>query len=326
METGRILPSLQRAGIAARPASIAAQGCERFKAILVVNQYAGATAKGMVQRQVEDMLRAANCDVLCTAATSPAETAEELRIECQKASPVQTRVIVVGGDGTIRTALPALIQSGIPLAIIPAGTLNTLARELRISRDLPRAVKTALYGEARAIDVGLANGEIFAAMAGIGWDAATIHAIVPARGKTRRAVFLSAWRGLRYLTQFPACRLRITTDADRFETDSWLAVAANASRYAYHLRMAPSALVDDGRLDLCLFEGASARQRAVQVLSLLVGRHANCGGARFFKSKHFRIESQVPTFVQLDGDAVFQTPVDLQVIPRALTVMVPANK
>lgn len=80
-------------------------------------------------------------------------------------------VLVWGGDGTVQRCVDALAGTGVPFAILPAGTANLVATNLGIPDDLDEAVDVALYGESRPLDTGTVNGEHFAMMAGAGLDA-----------------------------------------------------------------------------------------------------------------------------------------------------------
>ena len=84
-------------------------------------------------------------------------------------------VMVWGGDGTVQRCVDALAGSGVPIAIIPAGTANLFASNLGIPKDIAKAVRIGLHGERRPIDVGRINGERFAVMAGTGLDASMIR-------------------------------------------------------------------------------------------------------------------------------------------------------
>src|SRR5918995_1944192 len=86
-------------------------------------------------------------------------------------------VIVWGGDGMVQRCVDALAGSGVPVGIIPAGTANLLASNLGIPReDLPEAVRVALHGRRRTLDLGVLNGEGFAGLGGGGGGAPGIRA------------------------------------------------------------------------------------------------------------------------------------------------------
>ncbi len=204
------------------------------------------------------------------------------------------------------------------------GSVNVLARELGIPRGLKAAITVAATGAVWRIDLGLANGRPFALMAGLGFDAAVVGSVA-ADVKNVLGSFAYVARGLRVLATHSASRLRITADGRTFGAEAWLAVVANASRYTYRWRLARSARIDDGWLDLCLFQSSSAVQTAGQVLAALAGRHASYPGVLHLRARSLHFESDPPVKVQLDGDAVGETPVRVTVAPRALGVVVPRS-
>src|SRR5688572_11787115 len=109
-------------------------------------------------------------------------------------------VVVWGGDGMVQRCADALAGSGTPVAIIPAGTANLLAHNLGIPQDLGEAVRIAFHGARRVIDLGRVNGEHFAVMAGVGFDADMIrdagHGLKDRLGRV--AYF---WTGARHLAR-----------------------------------------------------------------------------------------------------------------------------
>jgi YegS/Rv2252/BmrU family lipid kinase len=235
-------------------------------------------------------------------------------------SPEETRVVVAGGDGTVRAVLPALIGSEFTLGILPLGTFNNLAREVHVPIVLPEAIATALYGRPRRVDLGLANGRPFAAMAGMGYDGAIIHSIVPARNKRRAAYPLYVAAAAHLLAGYRCSRYRVTTESDSVEANAWLAAAANTSRYAYRWRVVPHARADDGWIDLCLFRSRSRAQLLMQAASLLAGRHAERRGLVWLRAREVALECDPPVCVHLDGDPAARTPLRLSIAPQSLAV------
>ncbi len=272
--------------------------------------------------RIEGSLAEAGFAVERIAAPAPAGTVAALSAALSCAETQDTRVVVAGGDGTIHAALPALVDTGVPLAILPVGSVNVLARELGIPPSLEAAIGVAKSGRLRQIDLGYANGRAFALMAGIGFDAAVVQSVAP-QLKDLVGSFAYVARGLQVLASYPQTRFHIEADGEEVEAAGWLAVVANASRYTYHWRLAPDAQIDDGWLDFCFFSSESALQTAGQVVATLGGRHFSHPGVQHLRAKRFRFRCTPEVAVQLDGDPAGMTPIKVEIRPGALTVMVP---
>lgn len=292
-----------------------------MKALLVANPNAGGMGGSAGLARVEQGLRAAGLEVRLVAAGDVSQVREALSQALHEEPEGRVRVVVAGGDGTIHAALPALAGTRVPLAILPVGSVNVLARELGLPRRLEAAILVAREGRPRRIDLGLANGRPFALMAGIGFDAAVVHSVA---APVKRLIGSLAYvaRGLRLLASYSPSRFVISADDRQVEARAWLAVVANAASYTYHWQLA-SARIDDGWLDLCLFRGHSVAQRTAQVLSALRGRHASHPGVDHLRARRFRFECDPPAPLQLDGDAAGGTPVEVSLLRGALTVLVP---
>lgn len=280
---------------------------------------------GAALRRIERSLTEAGFAVERIATAGPADTVAALSAALSGRQPEDTRVIVAGGDGTIRAVLPALANTGVPLAILPAGSVNVLARELGIPTSLDAAIGVAKSGRPRQIDLGYADGRPFALMAGIGFDAAVVQSVAREL-KDLIGSFAYVARGLQVLGSYPQSRFRIEADGEEMEAVGWLAVVANASRYTYHWRLALDARIDDGWLDLCFFSSESALQTAGQVVAALGGRHFSHPGVQHLRAKRFRFRCTPEVAVQLDGDPAGATPVEIAIAPRILTVMVPTDR
>jgi YegS/Rv2252/BmrU family lipid kinase len=280
--------------------------------------------RGSSRATVEGSLRESALKVVPVEAATQEGVAEALREALARESADTARVVVAGGDGTIHAALPALADTGVPLAILPVGSVNVLARDLGIPTSLDAAIRVAGRGRERQIDLGYANGRPFALMAGIGFDAEVVRSVAPDL-KNLIGSFAYVARGLQVLASYPQTRFHIEADGEEVEAAGWLAVVANASRYTYHWRLAPDARIDDGWLDLCFFASESALQTAGQVVATLGGRHSAHPGVRHLRAKRLRFHCEPDVAVQLDGDPAGSTPVEVTVAPGALTVMVPSE-
>jgi len=230
-------------------------------------------------------------------------------------------LVAAGGDGTVDDLLNR--HPGWPLAILPLGTENLLARGLGISpsgRDLAQLIAG---GRQQTIDLGIAGVRRFALMASIGFDAEVIHRVHA--GRTGTITHLSylqpIWAALRTY-QHP--RLKVWLDDELQAREARLAVVVNYPMYALNLPMARAARADDGWLEVRLFQRGSAFQILRYFCTLVFGRHEQLADVISIRARRVRIECDDAAPVQLDGDPHGTTPVEIQIIPGALRVFAPA--
>jgi len=232
------------------------------------------------------------------------------------------RVIVVGGDGTMNSVLSWLAGTEIPLGILPVGTSNGLAREVKLPLDLRKACRVAAGEGRHRVDLGCANGRPFALMASAGFDAKVVHELGNGLKNMLGPVAYVAV-GLRVVVGYPSANFRITTDDRELEIQAWMVVAANAPTYTYTWRIAPDARMDDGLLDLIIFAERGPLDRAAQVIGALSGRHLRHPRVLVLRGRRFEICAEPQACLQVDGDQSGFTPVSVGVMPQACTLIVP---
>lgn len=168
------------------------------------------------------------------------------------------RLLVWGGDGTVRRCIDTLLHSGhddVTVGVLPAGTGNLLATNLGIPIDLRGAVDVALHGEPQPIDVGIVNDEQhFVVMAGAGFDALLIEEADDSGLKDRWGRLGYVWAGVRHRHVSPA-QVTITVDGlPWYDGAATTVIAANVGRLIGGLPAFPDADPNDGRLDLGVVE------------------------------------------------------------------------
>ncbi|MFH9958513.1 diacylglycerol kinase family protein [Streptomyces roseolus] len=167
-------------------------------------------------------------------------------------------VVACGGDGTVRACAEVVAGSGVPLALVPCGTGNLLARNLGLPSDPEKALEAALDGGYSDIDTGRAWGDgltptLFTVMAGAGFDAAMIRDASPAL-KARLGWPAYALAATRHLTE-PRMRLTIRLDGGRrIRRRARMAVIGNVGTLQAGLRLLPRARPDSGHLELVLLD------------------------------------------------------------------------
>jgi diacylglycerol kinase (ATP) len=240
-------------------------------------------------------------------------------------------VLALGGDGTVRAVLTVLAGSKVPLAVIPFGTGNLLARNLGIPLgDLAAAVGIALNGADRVIDVGrieptTADGrhERFAVMAGVGMDAAIMRD-APEAVKSRvgwPAYVLSALKHLRR----QGVQLQVVIDGGRpYRTRAQTVVVGNMGRLQGGVQLMQDAVPDDGLLDI-----AVVSSRGLVDLGRILSRvltHREHTDHRFvtLQGAHIEVTLRRPQPRQVDGDLLDPSPLlAIEIEPGAVVVRVP---
>jgi diacylglycerol kinase (ATP) len=230
------------------------------------------------------------------------------------------RLLVSGGDGSLTEAANALVGTETALAVLPGGTGNLLALNLGLPTDPEDAVRLALTGEARPMDVARANGVVFLLMAGMGLDAHMVHD-ADRESKDRLGVlayFLAAYRNF---GRRPV-RYAITIDGRRFHRRAKTVLVANMGKITGGLELAPGADPEDGLLDVVILRAQGVRDIALLAAKALVGRHIDDPLLEFQRGRDVVIETGAPQPVQIDGNELEPTTrLHIRVEPGALRVV-----
>ncbi|MYX72433.1 diacylglycerol kinase family protein, partial [Streptomyces sp. SID3915] len=249
-------------------------------------------------------------------------------------------VVVCGGDGTVRAAAEALAGTGIPLAVVPCGTGNLLARNLGLPVEPEKALAAALRGTPHPIDLGRIEGDglppaHFTVMSGAGLDAAMLESTSD-RAKARWGWPAYVVAGLREL-RAPRMRLTVGLDgAPPLRRDARMVLLANAGTVQGGAALVPAARPDDGLLDLMILDPRGPGGWLSAVGSLLRPRPAGGpapgvdGGAHrsveYFTFRRADLRFDAPQPRELDGDPVaVGRRLTAEVRPGALTVLVPGR-
>jgi len=239
-------------------------------------------------------------------------------------------VVAIGGDGTVIEAAMALIGTGVPLGVVPGGTGNLLARNLRIPLSPAGAAKVVANGRPRQLDVGrvdwVAETRCFAIACGTGFDARVLSA-TDANRKRRWGRIAYVGTALALTERLRNVRHEITVDGERLELDAAEILIANVGEIVPgivrpRLPIAP----DDGLLDVIVLR-AGDRVEGLRGVWEALGQAApglHPGGRLYrARAREIRVEAAEPQPVELDGDVHGETPFSATVIPGAISVLVP---
>ncbi|OGO60365.1 MAG: hypothetical protein A2032_02805 [Chloroflexi bacterium RBG_19FT_COMBO_49_13] len=243
-------------------------------------------------------------------------------------------LFVVGGDGTINLAVRGLAGTSTALAVLPGGTANVLAQELGLPgltwtrwMALEESARRLVAAPIREVDIGICGDIPFLMWAGVGLDAFAIHHIEPrARAEKLFANVAYAASTAWHAGFWHGMNLKITADHLHISGHYLLAVMSNIHLYAGGLaQISPFAKLDDGSIDLWLFEGDTLGDTIEQLWDLFAGRHVDSGKVRCIPFHHLMLESDTPLFVQVDAEPIpyHERSIDIKVIPKGLRLLVP---
>lgn len=213
-------------------------------------------------------------------------------------------VIAAGGDGTVTACAAGLAGKLVPLAILPTGTGNLLAFNLGLPLDLARAVEVALTGADRKIDLGVANGRPFVAMAGLGVDAKMLRSTSEsAKKRFGYAAYVVA--ALRHVGDRPL-RVAVRTDGGRPKRYSATGIIVGNVGWLHRgIRLLPDAKPDDGLLDAAVLTSRGLASSIMLGLRILLRREGTQVVRASFRSLRIRVDRA--QFWQLDGEVVGTT-------------------
>lgn len=234
-----------------------------------------------------------------------------------------TRVVAVGGDGTMNEVAQALLHTPAALALVPCGSGNGLALHLGLPRELAAALALIASGDGRvaSIDTGEADGRPFFNAMGMGLDADVSRRFNSLMRRGLPAYVRTALTAIRELRPERFC---VTTENCRVEFDALLVAVANSDQYGNNARIAPRARVDDGALDLVAVSPVGLVGAAGLAARLFAGTFDQSRHVRRLRSSHFVIDRVAPGLIHTDGEThAGGARVEVIVRPRSLRVLVP---
>lgn len=256
-------------------------------------------------------------------ATSGPEDAETFA----RAARAEEHAVLVasGGDGTINGVVNGLMRAGHPvppLALLPLGTTNVLAREIGLPTSADAIAQTVLHGRPRAIWPGRANGRYFILMAGAGFDAVVVDRT---RLWLKRLIGKGAyvaealWQSARY----PYPPFTVEIDGQRFAART--VVACKGRFYGGSHVLAPAADLSDPSLEVCLLERGGPLAQVRYGLALATGRLSRLPDVTIVRGREVQVTCAEEGPVQCDGDSACTLPLTVTVADQPLQMLVPAR-
>jgi diacylglycerol kinase family enzyme len=245
-------------------------------------------------------------------------------------------ILIAGGDGTVRAAAKVLVNTAVQMAIIPTGTGNLLARNLRLPiNDVQACTYLAFNGQVRAIDVisldilhedGHRTAYVSTVIAGAGFDAEIMHSTSD-RLKAAAGWLAYTEAGMRHLRgkRHPVTVTTADGESKRFRVRS--AMIANCGILTGGINLLPEAVIDDGLLDIALLDPRNLADWIQVASSVIIPKQHKSRRVTTFAVRNCKLEFEEPLVAQIDGDPIPQTQeIVATTLPRALQVRVPADQ
>lgn len=287
----------------------------RLRLCVIFNPNAGLSRRRLFQRTLTE-LDALGCDVRVHA-TQDAGDAERLARD----PPPCDRLVVAGGDGTMHEVLNGLGGRHVPVALIPLGTANVLAREIGLRRH-PRAIaRTVVHGALQPIQLGEVNERLFFQMTGVGFDARVV-ARVSRRLKQRVGQWAFVWAFCQVALRYGRPRYEITLDGDRTASAPFM-VLTNGRYYGGAFMLAPQARLTDPGLHACLFTNGGLLRAIRYGLALIANQLPRLSDVRVEPASLMTVSGPDGDPIQADGEVVGRLPAAVRTLPEAATLVVP---
>ena len=292
---------------------------ERREAIIIVNPAAHNAAKRKALVAANEWLRESGWK------TEWAETSGAGDAKAVAAMAAEHRVplvFVCGGDGTLNEAVNGLAGSETAVSVIASGTVNLWAREIGLLKKPLDAVRLTVEGVRRRVDLGRAGSRYFLSQVSFGVDAAVVHRVSHnMKGKVGAAAY--ALSAATQAMSYRGSPVILSLDGEERTARTLTVVAGNTRIYAGLTKITPDAIVDDGQLDVCVYEGFG-RWDIVRLAALtLLRRHRGSKLVDYRRVRRLKIESEGDLAVQLDGEPLVDSPSEVSIAEGALWVMTP---
>jgi diacylglycerol kinase (ATP) len=252
---------------------------------------------------------------------NPARIPIEVRAAIKAQVPL---VIVGGGDGTLSMVAKDMCGSSSILGVLPLGTGNAFARDLGIAADVREASEVLVRGKVAAVDLGRIDGNYFVNVATVGVTTRIAESLTDEMKKRfgRMVYAIAVFKAVSRVRPFVA---RITTPDEELTFETLQVVLSNGRHHAGPFPVTPDAHITDRRIN---GYALTTNKRSVLLkfaLRLWGGRHVDLPEVTSFQTTRGRLETQPRKMMTVDGEISLHTPVDFEIAPKAIKVVVPQS-
>lgn len=300
------------------------------RALFIINPTAGTQTIQKVAHQFEQRLLLEQ--VVSYATITYTAGKGDAAKKCAALKPGEYDFLVaVGGDGTINEVVNGLMMSrcNIPLVILPAGTCNDFASSAGLPKTVEGLMEMIHHFQVVTIDVGRIDQDYFLNVAAGGMLSEVAHR-VSSDSKTVLGRLAYLLEGTKEITKlrFDTVPLHIQYDDKEMNIDAFFFLIANSTSIGGFRNMLPRALINDGLLDLCVVQKITPLDILPLAAQIQQGSHINNKCVCYLQAKKFVIDTLQPDAafpLDCDGEAGGTLPIEVETIPDALPLIVPAQ-
>jgi diacylglycerol kinase (ATP) len=290
------------------------------KLLFIVNRHAGIGYAKQFEQLVKVACEANHADYVIEYTKARGHATE---LSSMAVRSGYNKVVAVGGDGTINEVAKGLLQSGIPMGIVPRGSGNGLARHLGIPLNTADAIKSVFSDRWIAMDIFQVNDKLSLNVSGIGFDGhiTNLFGIKSPRGLVGYVTLV-----ITEFFRFQEFETAITTDGKTFKRNAFIIAIANSSQYGNNAVIAPTASVCDGFLKVNIMKKMPL-YRLDFVYAFFSGRLGNSSFCEIIETRSFAFKTKEPVSYHVDGEPCGMADFfKITLTPSALHVLLPKER
>ena len=292
---------------------------------VILNAGAGtAMGRPNIAAELVDLFRAAGHHV----EIRTLQPGQDTHAVIKQASASAAIVVAAGGDGTVCSVASALLGTPAALGILPLGTLNHFARDLRVPFDLQQAIAVVADGRIGHVDVGMANDRVFVNNSSIGIYPSIVEVREALRRQGHRKWPAMAIATLRVLRRYRGVRVSLDIDGRQRTWRTPFVFVGNNEYTIEGVGLGARARVDEGKLFVYITPRLRARELPLLFAKALIGRARQSGEFEIMPATDVWIHTSRLRHVQVafDGEVTtMQTPLHFRTHPKALRVVLPGS-
>jgi len=288
------------------------------RALVIVNPIAG---RGRAERAARELKAALEREGVAVELCATAQKGDA-RARATRIGPELERLVVVGGDGTVREALEGLTRHDLPILILPMGTANVMGRDLGLPRDAAGALAVLRGGRRQRLDVARVNGASLSFLvSGVGFDAFVVRELERVRrGPITHASWVRAAASA--FVHYREPQLTVELDGRPVEGRFGFVLFSNVIHYGGMRVLARDRQLDDGLFEAYLFRGCGRLGLVRHGLRALLQGFPSSRCKRH-RARRIRVSSETPVPYQVDGDLAGETPLEIELLAQPFTLLVP---